>query len=366
MVSHTGRTEDLALRESVDAIMRPLMATHAVPGMAVAVIVDGQVSFHNYGLASLEGRITVSEDTLFELGSVSKVFAATLATYAEAQGKLSLADHPGKAMPQLRGSAIDGASLLELGTFTAGGLPLQFPGTVHDNESMVRYFRGWKPDAIPGAVRRYSNPSIGLLGYIAALALGRDYVALMENDLFPRLGMRHSYIRVPANAIKEYAWGYRDGRALRVNPGQLDAQAYGVKSSARDLIRFVSMNIDPASLEAPLRQAVQATHIGYFKIGEMVQGLGWEQYPFPVSLSTLKNGNSTHMSMLPNPAVVVRPAAQDGGQVLFNKTGSTNGFGAYVAFIPARKTGVVILANKNFPVEARILAAHAILQRALR
>ena len=49
------------------------------------------------------------------------------------------------------------------------------------------------------------------------------------------------------------------------------------------------------------------------------------------------------------------------GAVLFNKTGSTNGFSSYVAFVPQKKIGIVMLANRNFPIPARIKAAYAVL-----
>ena len=47
---------------------------------------------------------------------------------------------------------------------------------------------------------------------------------------------------------------------------------------------------------------------------------------------------------------------------LFNKTGSTNGFGAYAAFVPSRRAGIVLLANRNYPIPARIDAAYAVLR----
>src|SRR5690348_6753033 len=98
------------LRAAVDAAVRPVMAEHGVPGMAVAVTVNGQSWFFNYGLASREQNTPVTENTLFELGSISKTFTATLAGYAQEQGQLSLDDHPGNYLPQLRGSALDKAS----------------------------------------------------------------------------------------------------------------------------------------------------------------------------------------------------------------------------------------------------------------
>jgi len=339
------------------------MAEHDVPGMAVAITIDGQPLFFNYGVASRESGTPVTEETLFELGSVSKAFTATLASYAHVLGKLSLEDRPGQYMPQLRGSAIDQTSLLHLGTYTAGGLPLQFPEEVSDDERMIDYFRGWSPDATPGAQRRYSNPSIGLLGRITGLALGSDFATAVETQLFPELGLHRSYIRVPTRAMDQYAWGYNAANEpVRVNPGLFDAEAYGVKSTAADVIRFVQANLDPSPLAVPMQRAIEGTQVGFFRVGEMVQGLGWEQYPYPISLERLLAGNSRSMIMEANAAAQLTSPQATSGPTLFNKTGSTNGFGAYVAFVPERKIGIVMLANRNLPIPARIRAAHEILE----
>jgi beta-lactamase class C len=286
-----------------------------------------------------------------------------LASYAQVLGKLSLDDHPSKYLPQLKGSAVDQASLTHLGTYTAGGLPPQFPDEV-SNDQMLDYFRQWKSAFKAGTQREYSNPSIGLLGHITALALKVEFTDAVQNQLFPKLGLHHSYIRVPEHEGAHYASGYnKTNQAIRVNPGVLDAQAYGVKSTAADMIQFVQLNIDPSSLDAPMRRAVEGTHTGYFKIGDMVQGLGWEQYPYPIALDRLLAGHSPEMVLDPNPAHQLVPPQSSPGMTLFNKTGSTGGFGSYVAFVPGGKIGVVMMANKNLPIASRIQAAHAILEQ---
>lgn len=363
-LSSWAAADSARIRAIVDTAILPLMAEHDVPGMAVAVTVDGRPVFFHYGVASREKKTPVSAATMFELGSISKVFTATLASYAQVLGKLSLDDHPGKYMPQLTGSAIDRASLLNLGTYTAGGLPLQFPDDISNDGQMVGYFQQWKADAAPGAQRRYSNPSLGLFGHVTALALKSDFADAIETRLFPQLGLRHSYIRVPASAMGDYAWGYnRADQPIRVNPGVFAAEAYGVKSTAIDMVRFVQANIEPGRLEGPLRRAVEGTHAGYFKVGDMVQGLGWEQYPYPITLERLLAGNAVTVSMNANASTRLAAPRTPSGPTLFNKTGSTGGFGAYVAFVPEKKIGIVMLANKNYPIPARIKAAHAILEQ---
>src|SRR6476620_1205508 len=109
-----------------------------------------------------------------------------------------------------------------------------------------------------------------------------------------------------------------------------------------------------------MRDAVQGTHVGYFKKGDMIQGLGWEQYSYPVTLDRLLAGNSNTMAMQPNPATPLTPQPTS-TPALFNKTGSTDGFGAYVVFVPDKRIGLVMLANKNYPIAARVTAAHAVL-----
>src|SRR5690606_25894083 len=80
-----------------------VMREYKVPGMAIAVTDHGKQTFYNFGVASKTTRQPVTSDTLFEIGSVSKTFTATLATYAQTLGRLSLDDSPAQHLPYLRG-----------------------------------------------------------------------------------------------------------------------------------------------------------------------------------------------------------------------------------------------------------------------
>ena len=361
-LTQTLAAEPAAVAEIVDRQIKPLMDEYDIPGMAVAVTVDGEEYFFSYGVASLDAQTPVTEETLFEIGSVSKIFTSMLGTHAEAIGALSLNDHPGDYLSELAGSPLDQATLLNLATYTAGDLPLQFPDAVGSNAEAPAYFAQFEPGAAPGEQRRYSNPSIGLFGHLTAMAMGGDFSELVEETLFAPLGLESSFIDVPDAAMERYAWGYNsENEPIRVNPGVFDAEAYGVKSTAADLIGLVRAHIEPEGFDETMRQTIQATQVGYYRIGEMVQGIGWEQYPYPVALDRLLAGNSRTMAMDVNAAEELTPPLVPSEPALFNKTGSTAGFGAYVAFVPAENVGVVMLANRNYMLPARVTAGHAIL-----
>ncbi|MGZ2432556.1 class C beta-lactamase [Rhizobium redzepovicii] len=353
--------DETKLKAITDAAIKPIMDKYAIPGVAVAITADGQDHIFNYGVESKDTGKPVAPTTLFELGSISKTFTATLASYAQASGQLSLSDKAGKFLPGMKGKPFGDIALMHLATHTAGGFPLQLPDEIKTEKQLLGYFKAWQPSYAAGTQRSYANPSIGMLGYIVAKAMHGDFVALMQGELFAGLGLKSTYIDVPKARQADYAQGYkRSGEPARMTPAALSSESYGVKSTAGDMIRFVGANMGLVKLDEKLQQAITSTHIGYFKAGAMTQDLIWEQYAYPVALNDLLEGNSPAM-LKTMPVSELAPPMQPHDDVWINKTGSTNGFGAYVAFIPRERLGIVILANKNYPNEDRVAAAYQIL-----
>ena len=340
-----------------------VMEQYAVPGLVIAVSVNGKQNFYNYGVASKTTRAPVTPDTLFEVGSISKVFTATLATYAQAKGQLSLTDTVAKYEPALEGTPFGKVMLSHLATHTAGGFPLQVPDSVQNEQQLMDYLKTWKPVYPTGTQRSYANPSIGMLGVIAAKSMNMPFDQAMEQQLFPALGLESSYYTVPASKMGLYAQGYnKQDEPVRLSAGVLGNEAYGLKTTARDLIHFTELSLGQGKLGTDIRRALTDNRKGYFRVGPMTQDLIWEQYPYPVELKPLLVGNSNKMAYENNGAIALNPPLAPQQAVWVNKTGSTNGFGAYAVFVPAEQKAIVILANKNYPNDARVKLAYEILK----
>ena len=129
------------IRHAVDSVIRRLMRRDGIPGMAVGVLAHGHARVFDYGVLSLRTRVPVRTGTLFDIGSASKSFTATLASYAV-------------AAPRTRNA--------------------------------------------PGTYRGYSKIGIGLLGVAAARNLLQRFATVMQNDLLPALGLNLMFVAVPA------------------------------------------------------------------------------------------------------------------------------------------------------------------------
>ena len=143
----------------------------------------------------------------------------------------------------------------------------------------------------------------------------------------------------------------------------LDDESYGLKSSIEDMTKWVQINLDSNVVKSrTLRKGIDLSQLGYYySENKIYQGLGWEMYDYPVNEELVIRNSSNDVALMAKEIQAVKPEHMDGRQLLIHKTGATNGFGAYVAFIPSEKIGIVMLANKNFPNVQRVKAAFAIL-----
>ncbi|WP_367071641.1 MIR family cephalosporin-hydrolyzing class C beta-lactamase [Enterobacter roggenkampii] len=350
------------LAEVVERTVTPLMNAQAIPGMAVAVIYQGQPHYFTFGKADVAANKPVTPQTLFELGSISKTFTGVLGGDAIARGEIALGDPVAKYWPELTGKQWQSIRMLDLATYTAGGLPLQVPDEVTDTASLLRFYQNWQPQWKPGTTRLYANASIGLFGALAVKPSGMSYEQAMTTRVFKPLKLDHTWINVPKAEEAHYAWGYREGKAVHVSPGMLDAEAYGVKTNVKDMASWLIVNMKPDSLQAPsLKQGIALAQSRYWRVGAMYQGLGWEMLNWPVDAKTVVGGSDNKVALAPLPVAEVNPPAPPVKASWVHKTGSTGGFGSYVAFIPEKQLGIVMLANKSYPNPARVEAAYRIL-----
>ena len=362
-------SDEATIRAAIDAAVKPVIAQYGIPGLAVGVTIDGRRHFAEYGSASIKQKIPITRDTLFELGSISKTFTATLAALAEIDGKLKLTDTVGDHVTELRVSPIGEVRLVDLATHTAGGFPLQLPENVKTQAQLMAWYRAWEPKFAAGTMRSYANPSIALLGIATARAMRQSFAKLAEARLFPALGLTRTFINVPEAEMKSYAWGTnRDNKPVRAGASPIAAEAYGVTSNTVDLLRYLEVHMGLVNQKVgqvpdPVARAVAATHTGYYRTGPFIQDLIWEQYPTPATLQDMTEGNSAKMSQKDNPATAIEPPMAPRADVIFNKTGSTGGFGAYVFAMPKQKLGIVLLANKFYPNEARTKAGWQVMER---
>ncbi len=362
-LAQTGTIQtEAALQTAVQHEVSQLMQQQQIPGMAVAVLWQGKTFFYSFGKANVAAKQAVTPDTLFELGSISKTFAGVIGAMALETGDIKLTDPVAKHWPALTGKQWQAINMQHLATYTAGGLPLQLPETVTDKTSLLNYYQQWQPQYAPGTQRVYANSSIGLFAHLAVAAGGKSYAEVFHK-LTADLQMPNTYLQVPKSAEAQYAWGYKEGKPVRIGTGVLLDEAGGVKASVRDLATWLQANLQPEKVADPLlRAGIAKAQQRYATSEQMSQGLGWEMLDYPLSVAALTAMTAPEF-VAGSAATVLTPPVDAKAASWVHKTGATGGFGAYAAFIPSRQVGIVLLANQRYPNALRVELAHKVLEK---
>jgi beta-lactamase class C len=145
------RRAQVSIEQIVAQKVQPILPKNGRGGVAVAVRMDGNTPFFNYGMADDAQNRPVTADSIFNLGSVGKVFATTLLAQAVKQGELSLDDPVAKYVTELQRGDIRRITLGQLASHTSGlpRVPQQYE-TWHRGRypwpDFVRFLNSWKAD----------------------------------------------------------------------------------------------------------------------------------------------------------------------------------------------------------------------------
>jgi CubicO group peptidase (beta-lactamase class C family) len=201
---------------AIDAIVNAHVDPRG-PGAAVAIIHDGAVIHSKgYGLANLEWVEPIAPDTVFRIGSTTKLFTATAILLLEAEGKLALADAIRRHLPEMP-AAYEPITLRYLLTHTSG-IPnyVTRPGfwedvatRDHSFEELMDLFKDLPLDFAPGTDYSYSNSAYALLGLLIERHSGSSYGEFIRTRIFEPLGMARSRYMWHDEIIPRRAAGYK-------------------------------------------------------------------------------------------------------------------------------------------------------------
>ena len=325
--------------EAIEAAIAARIAPREGQGLVVGVLEPGGRRIVAEGP---DGGEPFDGDTVFEIGSISKVFTALLLADMANKGEVSLDDPAekylpeGATMPERGGKKI---TLRHLSTHTSGlpRLPDNMPfGDQEDpyadytEAMMLEFLSRHELQRDIGGQPEYSNLGVGLLGYLLGRAAGSDYTALLRERITGPLGMADTSVTLSPDQQARFAPAF-DTFMRPAKPWNLPALvgAGGIRSTADDMLEFAAAALDP---DSPIGPAMKTTLGVREEMGNerAEQALGWQ---------------------------VIHP---EPGREIVMHGGGTGGFRTHLALEPSTATAVVALANSAAEPSAADLALHVL------
>ena len=202
------------LENKIDSIIQTEFSNPNEPGGAFLISKSGKPIYKKaFGLANLELNIKMTDENVFQIGSMTKQFTAVAILILKEQGKLSVNDPVSKFIPDYpNGNNITVSHLL---THTSGIKDFTKMKTINDiaqkkmtPKEMVNFFKDESVNFSPGEKFEYNNSGYVLLGYLIELTSGMTYEEFIQKNIFDKAGMENSYYASDRKVIKNRAYGY--------------------------------------------------------------------------------------------------------------------------------------------------------------
>ncbi len=275
------------LEAEANAFAQPLIDGDRVMGVSVGVIAGGEQATVHLGHVA-EGQPVADDETLYEIGSISKVFTGVLLADAVAHDKVSLDTPVDKLLPEgVTMLTRDGhvITLKHLATHRSGlpRLPTNMtelasdnPYAKYDSVRALEFLKGYQLPRLPGEKLEYSNFATSLLGFLLCEKAGQSYEECLHEKITSPLKMTATTVTLDAASRAKLAtphdasvqptstWEFAD------MPG-----AGGIRSNMADMLKFAAANLKPPENE--LGEAIELAWKQHEPAsrGEFAMGLGW-------------------------------------------------------------------------------------------
>jgi D-alanyl-D-alanine-carboxypeptidase/D-alanyl-D-alanine-endopeptidase len=319
-----------------DAAIRQILidrvdVQHRSVGIVVGVIASGERRVITYGHLETGDTRPLDGNTIFEIGSETKVFTSLLLADMVQRGEVALSDPvakylpPGTRVPERNGRSI---TLVDLATHTSGlpRLPSNMspkdsanPYADYSVEQLYQFLASYQLTRDIGSEYEYSNLGGGLLGHVLALRAGTSYEELVESRICTPLRMNSTRVTLTPEMKARLAAGH-DESLKTVENWDLPtlAGAGALRSTANDMLTFVAANL--GYTKSPLAPAMAAMLKVRRPAGQsgLEIALGWHVYT-------------------------------TGGKEIIWHNGGTGGYRSFMGFDPKSGVGVVLLSNTETP-----------------
>ena len=296
-------------------------------GIVVGVIDSNGRRIVSYGSFAKTDPRLLNGDTLFEIGSITKVFTSLLLADMVQRGEVALADPVSKYLPSTAKVPERGGrsiTLQDLATHTSGlpRLPANMspkdrgnPYADYTVEQLYQFLSSYELPRDIGSKYEYSNFGGGLLGFALARRAGADYEALVRSRICDPLGMSNTRITLSPEMRARLAVGHNDRLSATSNwdlPTLAGAGA--LRSTANDMLTFLAANL--GYTKSPLAPAMAAMLKARLPTGApgLEIALGWHIF------------------------------TRDGSEIVWHN-GGTGGYRTFAGYDPKARAGVVVLSN---------------------